>query len=79
MKIICAQLQAQVGELQDRVESLAWDRKELQEHIRIAIKENELMEMMLVELEEEHDEALHKIKLLETEVYMVTLIVQFWY
>nr|GEV05520.1 golgin subfamily A member like [Tanacetum cinerariifolium] len=62
------QLQAQVGELQDRVESLAWDRKELQEHIRIAINEHEVMEMMLVELEEEHDEALHKIKLLETEL-----------
>ncbi|PWA41733.1 hypothetical protein CTI12_AA551260 [Artemisia annua] len=62
------QLQAQVGELQDRVESLAWDRKELQEHIRIAIKEHEVMEMMLVELEEEHEEALHKIKLLETEL-----------
>ncbi|GKD79364.1 hypothetical protein Tco_1341985 [Tanacetum coccineum] len=59
---------AQVDELQDRVGSLACDRKELQEHIRIAIKEHEVMEMMLFEFEEEHDEALYKIILLETEL-----------
>ncbi|KAK1408606.1 hypothetical protein QVD17_40529 [Tagetes erecta] len=62
------QLQAQLNELQDRVESLVWDRKELQKHIRVANKEQEMLEMMLGELEGEHDEAIHKIKLMETEL-----------
>ncbi|KAI3787170.1 hypothetical protein L1987_41435 [Smallanthus sonchifolius] len=62
------QLQAQLCDLQDRLDSLAWDRKELQEHIRVALEEQEMMEMMLGELEEEHDEAIHKITLLETEL-----------
>ncbi|XP_024995001.1 uncharacterized protein LOC112528249 isoform X2 [Cynara cardunculus var. scolymus] len=62
------QLQAHLSELQDRLDSLACDRKELEEHIRIAIKEHEMMEMMLNELEEEREEAIHKVKLLETEL-----------
>uniref|UniRef100_A0A251UVQ7 Uncharacterized protein n=1 Tax=Helianthus annuus TaxID=4232 RepID=A0A251UVQ7_HELAN len=45
-----------------------WDRKELDEHIRVAIKEHEMMEMMLGELEDEYEEAMHKIKILETKL-----------
>ncbi|KAL7609421.1 uncharacterized protein LOC111898515 isoform X1 [Lactuca sativa] len=62
------QLQAQLSELQERLDSLAWDRRELQEHIRVAIKEHEMMELVLGELEEEHDVAIHRIQLLETEL-----------
>ncbi|XP_035830161.1 DEAD-box ATP-dependent RNA helicase 3, chloroplastic-like [Helianthus annuus] len=63
-----AQLRAQLYELRDRLDSLIWDRKELEEHIRVAIKEHEMMEMMLGELEDEHEEAMHRIKILETEL-----------
>ena len=62
------QLQEHLSELQDRVDSLACDRKELQEHLQIAIKEHEMMEMMLSELEEEREEAIRKVILLENEV-----------
>ncbi|KAI3694316.1 hypothetical protein L1987_77280 [Smallanthus sonchifolius] len=62
------QLQAKLNQLQHRLDSLAWDRKELLEHIRVALEEQEMMEMMLDELEEDHDEAIHKIKLLETKL-----------
>lgn len=62
------QLQEHLGELQDRLDSVACDRKELQEHLQIAIKEREMMEMMLTEIEEEREEAIHKVKLLETEL-----------
>ncbi|KAI3812621.1 hypothetical protein L1987_17332 [Smallanthus sonchifolius] len=63
------QLQAQLSEYQDRLDYLVWDRKELQEHIRIAIKEHEMMELMLSELEEENNEATHKIKHLESALH----------
>ncbi|KAI3680029.1 hypothetical protein L2E82_50766 [Cichorium intybus] len=62
------QLQARVSELQERLDSLAWDRKKLQEHIGVAIREHEMMETMLGELEEEHDVAIHRIKVLEAEL-----------
>ncbi|XP_076906620.1 uncharacterized protein LOC143562793 isoform X2 [Bidens hawaiensis] len=62
------QLQARLYELEDRLDSLSLDRKELQEHIRFAVNEHDMVEMMLGELEEEHEEAIHKIKLLETEL-----------
>ncbi|KAL8201153.1 hypothetical protein R6Q57_012492 [Mikania cordata] len=63
------QLQTQLNELQDRLNFLVWDRKELQEHIGVAIKEHEMMETILGEVEEEHNEAIHKIKQLESVVW----------
>ncbi|KAL9991780.1 hypothetical protein Hdeb2414_s1255g00999721 [Helianthus debilis subsp. tardiflorus] len=62
------QLRAQLYELRDILDSLMWDRKELDERIRVAIKEHEMMEMMLGELEDEYEEAMHKIKILETKM-----------
>ncbi|KAL8201183.1 hypothetical protein R6Q57_012522 [Mikania cordata] len=62
-------LQTQLNELQDRLNFLVWDRKELQEHIGVAIKEHEMMETILGEVEEEHNEAIHKIKQLESVVW----------
>ncbi|MFS7907029.1 hypothetical protein Hanom_Chr01g00066481 [Helianthus anomalus] len=51
VEIVCAfiyfNLRAQLYELRDRLDSLMWDRKELNEHIRVAIKEHEMMEIMM--------------------------------
>lgn len=55
-------------DMQIELENLAWDRKELQQHLQTAIKEHKLMELILAELEEEHDKAIAKIELLEGEV-----------
>ncbi|KAL4570421.1 hypothetical protein LXL04_026073 [Taraxacum kok-saghyz] len=62
------QLQARLSELQERLDSITWERKELQEHVKVAIKEHEMMEMILGELEDEHDVAIDRIKALEAEV-----------
>lgn len=54
--------------MQIELENLAWDRKQLQQHLQTAIKEHKMMELILAELEEEHDKAIAKIELLEGEV-----------
>lgn len=54
--------------MQIELENLAWDRKELQEHLQTAIKEQKMMELILTELEEEHDKVIAKIELLVGEV-----------
>ncbi|RZC30092.1 hypothetical protein D0Y65_001621 [Glycine soja] len=51
--------------MQIELENLVWDKKELQEHFKMAVKERKMMEMLLVELEEEHDMAIEKIEKLE--------------
>lgn len=45
-----------------------WDQKELQEHFEMAVKERKMMELLLAELEEEHDMAIAKIEKLERKV-----------
>ncbi|KAK6129826.1 hypothetical protein DH2020_036412 [Rehmannia glutinosa] len=45
-------------DLKNELENVLWDRKELEEKLHVAIKERKMMEMMLMELEEEHDEAI---------------------
>lgn len=54
--------------MQIELENLAWDRKELHQHLQTAIKEHKMLELILAELEEEHDKAIAKIELLEGEV-----------
>ncbi|KAL6960227.1 hypothetical protein U1Q18_021663 [Sarracenia purpurea var. burkii] len=49
------------------LENLAWNRKELQDRLQMAIKECRMMEAMLEEVEDEHDEAIVKIEILESE------------
>ncbi|KAK6116927.1 hypothetical protein DH2020_049302 [Rehmannia glutinosa] len=61
-------LEMQIYRLKNELENVLWDRKELEEKLHVAIKERKMMEMMLMELEEEHDEAIVKIELLEGEV-----------
>ncbi|KAL2945628.1 hypothetical protein AAZX31_U000100 [Glycine max] len=58
-------LEQKLHEMQIELENLVWDKKELQEHFKMAVKERKMMEMLLVELEEEHDMAIEKIEKLE--------------
>lgn len=55
-------------EMQSELENLAWDNEKLQAHLKMTVKEHHLLESMLAELEEDHDKAIVKIELLESEV-----------
>ncbi|CAL5429301.1 unnamed protein product [Camellia sinensis] len=61
-------LQMRLHELQIQLENLVWNRKELEERLQMSIKECRMMEAMLGELEDEHEEAIVKIELLESEL-----------
>ncbi|KAL7166530.1 hypothetical protein ACSBR2_037240 [Camellia fascicularis] len=61
-------LQMRLHELQIELENLVWNRKELEERLQMAIKECRMMEAMLTELEDDHDQAIVKIELLESEL-----------
>lgn len=54
--------------MQNEMESLAWNQKKLQERFQLAVKECKMMEMLLAELEEEHDLTIAKIENLEGKV-----------
>ncbi|KAK4435602.1 hypothetical protein Salat_0723700 [Sesamum alatum] len=62
------QLETQVHRMKTELEYTFWDRKELKERLQTAIRERKMMEVMLMELEGEHDEAIVKIELLLEEV-----------
>lgn len=67
--IICNfQLEQTIYELRYQLESLEWNRKEIEETLRKAIKEYRVMESELDDLEDEHDEAISRIEKLEAEV-----------
>ncbi|XP_022772189.1 uncharacterized protein LOC111314842 [Durio zibethinus] len=55
-------------EMQFELETLVWDRKELEDHLQQAVREHRLMESMSIELEEEHDKAVARIELLESKL-----------
>lgn len=61
-------LEMHLHDMQDELEAIVLDRKELEEQLKVAIRERRMMEMMLEELEEEHDQAINKIELLEGEL-----------
>ncbi|KAL2236798.1 uncharacterized protein LOC105164996 isoform X2 [Sesamum indicum] len=61
-------LEMQIRRMKTELENAFWDRKELKERLQIAIRECKMMEVMLKELEGEHDEAIVKIELLLEEV-----------
>ncbi|OIW10751.1 hypothetical protein TanjilG_27697 [Lupinus angustifolius] len=54
--------------MQNKLESLIWDQKELQERFQMVVKEHKMMELLVTELEEEHDMAIAKIEKLQTKV-----------
>lgn len=62
------QLEQTIYELRYQLESLEWNRKEIEETLRKAIKEYRVMESELDDLEDEHDEAVSRIEKLEAEV-----------
>ncbi|KAH1044179.1 hypothetical protein AAZX31_09G198900 [Glycine max] len=59
------QLEQKLHEMHIELENLVWDKKELQEHFQMAVKERKMMEILLAELEEEHDMAIANIEKLE--------------
>ncbi|XP_011072779.1 uncharacterized protein LOC105157862 isoform X2 [Sesamum indicum] len=61
-------LEIQLHRLRYALENDLWDRKEQEVQLYVAVKERGMMETMLMELEEEHDEAISRIKLLDSEV-----------
>ncbi|KAE9613221.1 hypothetical protein Lalb_Chr05g0215221 [Lupinus albus] len=62
------QLEQKLHEMQNKLESLIWDQKELQERFQMVVKEHKMMELLVIELEEEHDMAIAKIEKLETKL-----------
>ncbi|PRQ19252.1 hypothetical protein RchiOBHm_Chr7g0215151 [Rosa chinensis] len=61
-------LELHLHDMQIELQNLAWDRKELEEHLQKAIKEQKIMELILAELEEEHDKVIAKIEVLVGEL-----------
>lgn len=55
-------------EMHTEWENMIWQRKKLQERLQRAIRERGLLEELLAELEDEHDEAICKLEQLEGEV-----------
>ncbi|RWW14251.1 hypothetical protein GW17_00021991 [Ensete ventricosum] len=50
------------------LENLVWENKELEERLQIAMEDRKVIEMILKEIEEEHEKAVTRIDLLENEV-----------
>ncbi|KAB2070486.1 hypothetical protein ES319_A08G158500v1 [Gossypium barbadense] len=61
-------LEQHLHEIQFELETLVWDRNELEDHLQAAVRESRIMESMLIELEGEHDKAIARIELLEGEL-----------
>lgn len=61
-------LELQLHGVRTELESVLWDRNELEEQLFMASKKHKMVKMMLEELEREHDEAIVRIQLLEGEV-----------
>ncbi|XP_016510532.1 uncharacterized protein LOC107827835 isoform X1 [Nicotiana tabacum] len=58
-------LEMHLQQMQTEIENLLWERKELKKRLQVAIKDKKIMQVMLAELEDEHDEAILKIEQLE--------------
>ncbi|TXG54602.1 hypothetical protein EZV62_019858 [Acer yangbiense] len=67
------QLEEHLDKMMLQLETLLWDRKELEDRLQKAVKERRIVESMLAELEDEHDKAMAKIELLESEVNISSL------
>ncbi|CAN6547037.1 unnamed protein product [Malus baccata var. baccata] len=67
------QLEKHLHDMQIELENLAWDRKELQEHLHTATDEQRLMELILAELEGEHDKGAITFKKLSETIKQISL------
>lgn len=71
------QLEMHLQEMQIEFENLVWERKQLEKKILVAIKDKKIMQAMLAELEDEHDDAIVKIEQLEDQVkYFLSLLIK---
>uniref|UniRef100_A0A7N0U024 Uncharacterized protein n=1 Tax=Kalanchoe fedtschenkoi TaxID=63787 RepID=A0A7N0U024_KALFE len=62
------QLEIRLSDLLFELENLFWAKKELEGRLKTAIKERRMVDLMLNELEDEHDKAIDKIEELEKEL-----------
>uniref|UniRef100_J3L842 Uncharacterized protein n=1 Tax=Oryza brachyantha TaxID=4533 RepID=J3L842_ORYBR len=62
-----------VKEMQRQMETLVWENRELEDRLSMAVKESKAMEEILDEMEEEHDDAIARITLLESQLKAVKL------
>ncbi|URE18969.1 2OG-Fe(II) oxygenase superfamily [Musa troglodytarum] len=60
-------LERLLNEMQIQLENLVWENKELEERLQIAMEDRKVIEMILKEIEEEHEKAVTRIDLLENE------------
>ncbi|KAG5592298.1 hypothetical protein H5410_042812 [Solanum commersonii] len=66
-------LEMHLQEMQIEFENLVWERKQLEKKILVAIKDKKIMQAMLAELEDEHDDAIVKIEQLEDQLQNLKL------
>ncbi|KAG8053863.1 hypothetical protein GUJ93_ZPchr0001g32129 [Zizania palustris] len=62
-----------LGEMQRQMERLVWENRELDDKLNAALRENRVMEEILDEMEEEHDDAFARITLLEKQLKVLKL------
>ncbi|KAL3645816.1 hypothetical protein CASFOL_010996 [Castilleja foliolosa] len=61
-------LEMQYHRLKKEFENILWDKKDLEDKLHVAVRERNMMKNMLMELDEEHNEAVVIIETLEGEV-----------
>ncbi|URE18982.1 2OG-Fe(II) oxygenase superfamily [Musa troglodytarum] len=66
-QIVNGVLERLLNEMQIQLENLVWENKELEERLQIAMEDRKVIEMILKEIEEEHEKAVTRIDLLENE------------
>ncbi|KAE8772262.1 hypothetical protein D1007_55771 [Hordeum vulgare] len=57
-----------VGEMQRQMERVVWENRDLEQRLRVALKEKATMEDILDEMEEENEDAFARIDLLESQL-----------
>ncbi|XP_068651331.1 uncharacterized protein [Aristolochia californica] len=60
-------LEDHLREVQIQWDKLVWEKQNVEEHLQAALKDNQVMEAMLTEVEDEHDKTLTKVEELESE------------
>ncbi|XP_072989274.1 uncharacterized protein [Typha latifolia] len=61
-------LERLLSEMQIQMERFDWENKDLEERLQVAYKERRVLEAILEEIEEEHDKALARVDLLDSEL-----------
>lgn len=63
-----------VAEMQAQMDDLAWENTALEDRLRAALRDQEALEAVLDEMEDEHEDALARIHVLETQVGTVSFL-----